>query len=110
MSAFCTAIGLWQRDKRFHFGVWSSFYGGIFPLLVAVKADSSVSTPVKELKGFEKISLAPDEKKAVSFRLTPDQLSLLDINLKPVVEPGTFSVMVGSSSEDIRLEGSFEVK
>lgn len=71
---------------------------------------SSVSTPVKELKGFEKISLAPGEKKTVKFRLTPDQLSLFDINLKPVVEPGTFSVMVGSSSEDIRLKGGFEVK
>jgi beta-glucosidase len=70
---------------------------------------SSVSTPVKELKGFEKICLAPGEKKTVKFRLTPDHLSLFDINLKQVVEPGTFSVMVGSSSEDIRLKGGFEV-
>ncbi|MBN2043463.1 MAG: hypothetical protein JW757_00470 [Anaerolineales bacterium] len=36
MSAFGTAIGMWQKDGRFHFGIWSTFYGGLFPLLVAV--------------------------------------------------------------------------
>ena len=71
---------------------------------------SSMSTPVKELRGFEKISLAAGEKKTVKFRLMPEHLSFLDRNLKPVVEPGMFEVMVGSSSEDIRLKGSFEVK
>jgi beta-glucosidase len=71
---------------------------------------SSVSTPVKELRGFERIKLAPGEKKSVRFQLTPEHLSLLDINLQPVVEPGMFKVMVGSSSEDIRLKGEFEVK
>ena len=71
---------------------------------------SSMSTPVKELKGFEKINLAPGETKTVKFKLTPEQLSFLDRNLVPVVEPGTFKVMVGSSSKDIRLNGTFEVK
>jgi len=71
---------------------------------------SSMSTPVKELKGFEKISLAPGETKKVTFKLTPEQLSFLDRNLKPVVEPGIFEVMVGSSSKDIHLHGQFEVK
>jgi len=71
---------------------------------------SSVSTPVKELRGFEKVKLAPGEKKSVRFQLSPEHLSLLDINLQPVVEPGMFKVMVGSSSEDIRLKGEFEVK
>ena len=71
---------------------------------------STVSTPVKELKGFEKISLAPGEKKTARFRITPDLLSLFDINLKQMVEPGTFTVMVGSSSEDIRLQSGFIVK
>jgi beta-glucosidase len=71
---------------------------------------SSMSTPVKELKGFEKISLAAGETKTVRFKLTPEHLSFLDRNLEPVVEPGMFEVMVGSSSDDIRLKGEFEVK
>jgi beta-glucosidase len=71
---------------------------------------SSMSTPVKELAGFEKVNLAAGEKKTVKFRLAPEQLSFLDRNLEPVVEPGMFKVMVGSSSEDIRLKGEFEVK
>jgi len=44
------------------------------------------------------------------FKLTPEHLSFLDRNLEPVVEPGMFKVMAGSSSEDIRLKGEFEVK
>ncbi|MCE5345168.1 MAG: glycoside hydrolase family 3 C-terminal domain-containing protein [Bacteroidales bacterium] len=71
---------------------------------------SSVTTPVKELRGFEKVTLNPGEKKRVEFTLTPDHLSLLDQNLKKIVEPGIFKVMVGSSSKDIRLNGEFEVK
>ena len=71
---------------------------------------SSMSTPVKELKGFEKLSLSAGEKKTVRFRLTPEHLSFLDRNLEWIVEPGIFEVMIGSSSQDIRLKGEFEVK
>jgi len=71
---------------------------------------SSLSTPVKELKGFEKIALAAGETKNVKFKLTSGQLSFLDRSLRPVVEPGQFRVMVGSSSGDIRLKGEFIVK
>jgi len=71
---------------------------------------SSVSTPVKELAGFEKVNLAAGEKKTVHFRLTPEQLSFLDRNLEWVVEPGTFKVMIGSSSDDIKMDGEFEIK
>ncbi|HUU28693.1 MAG TPA: glycoside hydrolase family 3 N-terminal domain-containing protein [archaeon] len=71
---------------------------------------STVSTPVKELKGFRKIALGPGEKKTVEFTLTPDHLSLLDRHLERLVEPGTFEVMIGSSSKDIRLRGSFEIR
>jgi beta-glucosidase len=71
---------------------------------------SSMSTPVKELAGFEKVRLAAGEKKTVKFKLTSEQLAFLDKNLNWVVEPGLFKVMVGSSSEDIRLNGEFEVK
>lgn len=64
---------------------------------------------MKELRGFEKISLEPAETKTVRFRLTRDDLTMLDANLHPVVEPGTFKVMVGRSSADVRAEGEFEL-
>ena len=71
---------------------------------------SSVSRPVKELQGFRKVILNPGEKKKIGFKVTPEQLALLNQDMKWVVEPGTFKVMIGSSSEDIRVEGEFEVK
>jgi beta-glucosidase len=71
---------------------------------------SSTSRPVKELKGYEKISLEPGEKKTVKLKLLPEELSLLDRDMNFVVEPGVFEVMIGSSSKDIKLKGEFEVK
>jgi beta-glucosidase len=71
---------------------------------------SSTSRPVIELKGYEKISLEPGEKKTVKLKLLPEDLSLFDRDMNFVVEPGTFEVMVGSSSRDIKLKGEFEVK
>ena len=62
-----------------------------------------------ELKGLEKVILNPGEQKTVKFVLKPEHLCLLDSHLESVVEPGTFEVMIGSSSEDIRQKGSFEV-
>jgi len=69
---------------------------------------SSVTTYEKNLRGFERIHLRPGERKTVAFTLTPADLSLWDRNMRFVVEPGVFRVMVGSSSEDIRLMGDFE--
>lgn len=71
---------------------------------------SSVTTPIMQLRGFSKIDLAPGEKKNVAFTLSPDDLSLLDSRMMQIVEPGNFNVMIGSSSADIRLQGSFDVK
>ena len=71
---------------------------------------SSVTTYVKNLRGFERIHLQPGESRTVDFTLTPRELGLWNRHDEFVVEPGTFSVMVGSSSEDIRLTGSFELK
>ena len=71
---------------------------------------SSVTTYVKVLRGFERVHLMPGEEKTVAFELTPQELGLWNENMHFVVEPGSFSVMVGSSSEDIRLNGAFEVK
>jgi hypothetical protein len=61
---------------------------------------SSVTRPVKELKGFRRISLKPTETKTVTFEITPEHLAFHDINMKYVVEPGDFEVMVGNSSRD----------
>lgn len=70
---------------------------------------SSVISFVKELRGFERIHLMPGETKTIHFILTPSDLQLLNRNMKWVVEPGWFKVMIGSSSEDIRQEGRFEI-
>ncbi|WP_300704864.1 glycoside hydrolase family 3 N-terminal domain-containing protein [Bacteroides sp.] len=71
---------------------------------------SSVTTYVKVLRGFERIHLEPGEEKTVDFVLTPQELGLWNKDNHFVVEPGTFAVMVGSSSQDIRLQGKFDVK
>src|SRR4030095_10391472 len=66
---------------------------------------ASVARPVMQLAGFTRIHLAPGESREVSFRLGPAQLRMLDADMKWAVEPGTFRIMVGSSSKDIRLRG-----
>ena len=70
---------------------------------------SSVITYEKNLRGFERVSLAPAEKKTVTFTLGFPDLALWNRSMHFVVEPGTFQVMIGSSSEDIRLKGEFEI-
>ena len=71
---------------------------------------ATVTVPVKELKGFDKVLLQPGEMKRVDFRLTHDDLALYNKYMDRVVEPGFFEVMVGSSSQDIRAKGKFEIK
>ncbi len=71
---------------------------------------SSVITPLKELKGFERISLEPDETKTVEFTLDFDSFKLLNKNYEWVVEKGGFNIMVGASSEDIRLSEVISIK
>ncbi len=58
---------------------------------------STLTRPVKELKDFARVSLNPGETKTVSFKITPDKLSYLNQDLKEVVEPGDFEIMVGGS-------------
>jgi beta-glucosidase len=70
---------------------------------------SSVTTYEKNLRGFERIRLLPGETKTVNFVLRPDDLALWDRSMRFVVEPGKFKVMVGASSEDIRLQAEFEI-
>ena len=64
-----------------------------------------VSTPVKQLRGFERVALEPGETKTVTLKLTPEDLQLLDIDMHWRVVPGDFEIMVGRSSADIPLQG-----
>ncbi len=61
---------------------------------------SSVTRPVKELKGFQRITLKPGETKTVTLNITPEKLAFHNIDFKYVVEPGDFEIMVGNSSMD----------
>jgi len=70
---------------------------------------SSVTTYEKSLRGFERVHLRPGEARTVNFVLQSDDLALWDRNMRFVVEPGKFRVLVGSGSEDIRLTGEFEI-
>jgi len=69
---------------------------------------ASMTRPVKELKGFKRITLEPGEKRRVEFLLTPEHLGFYNRDMRFVVEPGMFKVMVGASSAD-GLETSFAV-
>jgi beta-glucosidase len=71
---------------------------------------ASVARPVLELKGFQRIHLKPGETKIISFMITPEMLTMLDTNLKSVIEPGEFRIMIGSSSRDLRLKENLIVK
>jgi beta-glucosidase len=74
-------------------------------------ADSlaSVARPVKELAGFRRINLAAGQSRRVRFTVQMSQLAFLNSQMRWVVEPGDVDVLVGSSSQDIRLRGSFTI-
>jgi beta-glucosidase len=67
-----------------------------------------VTRPVRELKGFERVTLAPGERRTVSFTLAPEHLGFYDRAMRFRVEPGAFKVFVGQSSAG-GLEAGFEV-
>lgn len=70
---------------------------------------ASSPRPTKELKGYYRLALSPGESKRVTFRMKVDQCAFYNQDLNLVLEPGMIEVMVGSSSEDIRLFGAFEI-
>jgi beta-glucosidase len=71
--------------------------------------ECSVERPLKELKGFKKIKLKPNEKKSVKFEITKKDLSFFDEkNNEWKAEKGKFNILIGSSSRDIRLQGEIE--
>jgi beta-glucosidase len=69
---------------------------------------SSVTTPVKTLKGFQRLTLTKGETRKVTFELTADELSIWNREMKRVVEPGEFEVMIGGNSEDL-IKANFAV-
>ena len=71
---------------------------------------ASVVQPMKQLKHFERFYLSKGEEKLIVFTLAAEDLSIINQALEQIVESGTFQVMIGSSSDDIRLEGSILVK
>ena len=68
-----------------------------------------VSTPVKRLRGFERVALGAGETKTVTFTLTPEDLQLLNVDMHWQVVPGDFEIMVGRSSQDIPVHGILKV-
>ena len=63
---------------------------------------ASISRPVKELKGFQRIHLAVGESKQVSFEITPEMLKFYNADLKHIIEPGDFQIMIGTNSKDVK--------
>lgn len=70
---------------------------------------AQISRPDMELKGYQKVHLKPQEKKQIAFTFSLKQMAFYDRNMDYVLEPGTFRIMIGSSSDYIRLEDTVEL-
>ena len=68
-----------------------------------------LTRPVKELKGFKRVTLEPGETATLAFSLSINQLGFYNLEYRYVVQPGMVDVMIGSSSQDIRASGSFDI-
>jgi len=89
----------------------SGFYSGDEVVQLYIRDElASVSRPMMELKGFQRFDLSAGESKKIEFEITPDMLSMLNEQMQRVVEPGTFRIMIGASSNDIRLRGILTVE
>ena len=83
--------------------------GDAVPQLYINDELSSVTTYVRKLRGFERVTLDPGQSKTVTFTVTPHDLGIYDRNMKFTEEPGWFNALIGSSSKDIQLKQRFEV-
>ncbi|WP_159888610.1 glycoside hydrolase family 3 N-terminal domain-containing protein [Paenibacillus puerhi] len=70
---------------------------------------ASMARPVKELVGFQRIHLQPGERKRLSFQVSMTQLCFLDRKMQWIIEPGMMSVMIGTSSRELKWEETFEI-
>lgn len=84
--------------------------GDEVPQLYIHQSVSSIVRPLKSLKDFTRIHLNAGEKRTVTFTLKPDSRMIWNVKMKKVIEPGQMEVMIGSSSEDIRLRGTYQEK
>jgi beta-glucosidase len=103
------AQGAIQVKVRFKIKNTSSRAGDEVAQLYLSDDISSVVTPNKQLKKFQRLALKAGEQQEVAFDLTAEDLVLLNSSMKWVVEPGSFTVLLGASSEDIRLKAQFKV-
>lgn len=71
---------------------------------------ASVARPVIQLGGFARVHLEPGEEREVAFTVGREQLKMLDASMRWVVEPGTFRILVGASSKDLRVRGDLIVQ
>jgi beta-glucosidase len=71
--------------------------------------EASVARPVRELRGFRRVTLQPGERRTVTFRLDVEQFAFVGIDYRRLIEPGTVTIWVGSSSVDLPLKGSIEL-
>jgi beta-glucosidase len=69
-----------------------------------------VARPVMELKGFQRVMLKKGEKKTIHFDITPNMLQMLTADNKTVIEPGSFRIMIGSSSRELQLKTMLVVR
>ena len=70
---------------------------------------ASITRPIRELKAFRKVKLAPGQSEVVSFTLRPANLQFYGVDNRPVVEPGTFDVWIAPSAEAPGVSGSFDL-
>ena len=81
--------------------------GDEIPQLYLHQSVASIVRSMKQLQDFTRIHLEPGQSKLVTFTLKPDQMAIWNASMKRVIEPGTFEVMVGSSSDDLPLQSKF---
>ena len=70
---------------------------------------ASITRPVRELKAFRKVRLAPGQSEVVRFTLGPSSLQFYGVNNRPVIEPGTFDVWIAPSAEAEGVRGTFDL-
>jgi beta-glucosidase len=70
---------------------------------------ASVTRPIRELKAFRKLALAPGQSEVVTFTLRPSDLAFIGLQNRPTVEPGTFDVWIAPSAESDGVHGSFDL-
>jgi beta-glucosidase len=102
----------WNKEVKIRFDVRNtgSYEGDEVAQLYVNYIQSEITRPLKELKGFKRINLKPGQMKTVTFILPVTQLGFYNREMKYVIEPGTIKIMIGSSSENIMLNGEFKIK